>query len=143
MSVRGNTTRQAWPVGECPRRPEGVLGRDPGYRAVTRVATVTARPVSPAGCPRCVAERRVARLSRATLLAGSLLMALGIVTCLGWFWLGGAKLAGVGIFAVGYLVALLAPLRHPIAPHTLPLAAAPLANYRTAPVECPRHPFTR
>ncbi|MDP3212756.1 MAG: hypothetical protein Q8S73_01530 [Deltaproteobacteria bacterium] len=104
---------------------------------------MTARPVSPAGCPRCIAERRVARIKGATLLAGSLLMALGIVTCLGWFWLGGAKLAGVGIFGVGYLVALLAPLPHPTAPPTLPLAAAPLANYRNAPVECPRHPFAR
>ncbi|MDO9016194.1 MAG: hypothetical protein Q7V43_04735 [Myxococcales bacterium] len=90
-----------------------------------------------------MAERRVARLSRATLRAGSLLMALGIVTCLGWFWLGGAKLAGVGIFGVGYLVALLGPPPPPTAPPTLPLAAAPLANYRKAPVECPRHPFAR
>lgn len=113
--------------------------------------------MTPTECPRCVAERRA---RRAMNLVALLAMGASIAPCMaGEMYSPGAsaisRLLRAQCFAYcGMVVALLfaglalalrrLALRASRAASTplLP-SATPLATYREAPPECPRHPFVR
>ncbi len=117
-------------------------------------------------CPRCVAERRAERLRAVTTIGGALaVLGVAVPCCFAGLLWGGVEQArdflspSLVPWAEKSLALLLSALvlaavvvvlagsvtrwsRRAATPLPAP-PADPLATYREAPPECPRHPFTR
>jgi len=122
--------------------------------------------MTPTGCPRCATDQRAQRVRVAMNVSLGLAVAFGGMSCWGVLPMSGAldapwtrslpamlrmeaRAACLAVLAFGVawvgigLRALADHLTRRAATPLPPPTPDPLATYREAPAECPRHPFAR